>query len=124
MQTHGAHDMDKNQSLTRDEAAAFLKISVHQLRRMAAENRGPKFRKHGTARGAAVRYRVADLLAWQDNPDLTVGCARPANMPNYPRPCGIVLQKTTVTTTAVRPPRLHKYPATISRKPKTRGRSK
>lgn len=110
--------MEPHQSLTREEAAAFLKISVHQLRRMAAENRGPKFRKHGTARGAAVRYRVADLLAWQDNPELTVGCARPANMPTYPRPCATPPRVMVCALKPGKTPRLHKHPATTRRRPR------
>jgi hypothetical protein len=116
--------MDPNESLTREAAAAFLKISVHNLRRMAAENRGPKFFKHGTSRGAAVRYRVADLLRWQENPELTVGCARPANMPTFSPP-GISPPAVLVCPLRHgRKPRKGKPPAPSHRKPTKRRRSK
>ena len=52
--------------LTRKEAATFLNVSVAFLERAVVFGGGPPFIKLGTSKGAAVRYRLADLIAWND----------------------------------------------------------
>ena len=46
--------------LTEDEVAAILSVSVRTLRNWRLLNRGPKFRKFGSA----CRYSLEDLNSW------------------------------------------------------------
>lgn len=51
--------------LTTVEAAVFLKCSPRTLEKLRTiPGRGPKFRRMGNLKGAAVRYCIEDLTAW------------------------------------------------------------
>jgi hypothetical protein len=51
--------------LDRQRAAAFLGLSVHQLKRLAASGRGPAGVKRGTAKQAPIRWHVDELRRWK-----------------------------------------------------------
>jgi predicted DNA-binding transcriptional regulator AlpA len=51
---------EKNDVLTDEEAAAYLKISPHTLRRDRGGSEGPPFVKLGRS----VRYLKLDLIQW------------------------------------------------------------
>jgi len=46
------------------EAAEVLGVSYKTLEYWRAQGRGPDYIKHGSARNAAIRYRVGDLRRW------------------------------------------------------------
>ena len=68
--------------LSRDEAAAYLRLRSCTLARWAREDRGPPFHKLSPARCGRILYAVADLDTW-----VRCGCptntrgARPSSCP-------------------------------------------
>lgn len=54
---------DENRLLTTKQAAAYTTYSPHGLENLRCAGKGPAFIK---VRGGAVAYRLADLLAWQE----------------------------------------------------------
>jgi hypothetical protein len=54
--------------LDRHRAAEFLGISVHQFKRLVAAGKGPACVKRGTAKQATVRWPIAELRAYRDDP--------------------------------------------------------
>lgn len=65
--------MDDNDDITRanrakrgspflntDQAAAYLKLSIRQLKRLRRDGKGPVFRRHSRY----VQYHIDDLDAW------------------------------------------------------------
>jgi hypothetical protein len=52
----------------RREVAAFLRLSEATLRIWACQRKGPKFIKHGTGRGAYVRYARHEVLEYALDP--------------------------------------------------------
>ena len=55
-------DEARNLWLTRKEVAARLKLKEQLLANWASLNRGPVFHKFG----AHCRYRLADVIAWEN----------------------------------------------------------
>lgn len=53
-------------SLNDDQAAEFLNVSKGLLRKFRMLGTGPMYFKIGRSKLAMVRYRMADLLTWQD----------------------------------------------------------
>ena len=54
--------------MTRGEAAELLRMPPSYLSNLKRKRRGPRVHKFGTADRCPVRYRLADLLAWVDDP--------------------------------------------------------
>lgn len=52
--------------LSRDEAAAFLRVAPATLQNWAAHGTGPRYSRSGDVRGRAF-YRRADLLRWLES---------------------------------------------------------
>lgn len=59
----GTDSLGHNRLLTTKEAATFTTYSAHGLENLRCLGRGPAFIK---IRGGSVAYRVADLIAWQE----------------------------------------------------------
>lgn len=70
----------------RPTAAAMMNLSEITLRRMFAENRGPRVCKMGSARASRVRYAVADIHEYMADPAGYQHSARPANCPRWEPP--------------------------------------
>lgn len=64
---HGPEDV----WLTRAEAAARLKLPAKTLAEWASRGKGPRFAKIGRW----TRYRLRDLVAWEDEQFTTGGAA-------------------------------------------------
>ena len=54
---------DENRLLTTREAAAYTPYTAHGLENLRSAGEGPAYVK--ICRGGAVAYRLADLIAWQ-----------------------------------------------------------
>ena len=54
--------------LDRERAAEFLQISTHRLKRLMAAGTGPACVKNGETRQATVRWALAELRAYRDDP--------------------------------------------------------
>jgi hypothetical protein len=54
--------------MTRSEAAELLRMPPSYLSNLKRKRRGPRVHKFGTADRCPVRYRLADVLAWVDDP--------------------------------------------------------
>ena len=54
--------------MTRGEAAELLRMPPSYLSNLKRKRRGPRVHKFGTADRCPVRYRLADVLAWVDDP--------------------------------------------------------
>ena len=54
--------------MTRGEAAELLRMPPSYLSNLKRKRRGPRVHKFGTADRCPVRYRLADVLAWCDDP--------------------------------------------------------
>jgi hypothetical protein len=52
--------------MTEHELAARERVTVRTVREWRQKGTGPKFRKLGPGRGALVRYRWVDYLAWRE----------------------------------------------------------
>lgn len=74
------------QYLTRAEAARYLSVSLTQLRRWYAENRGPAAVKMGTKRASRIRYAVRELDAFMAAPGTYAVATRPEGMPHFEPP--------------------------------------
>ena len=61
-------DLKADELLTRDEAAALLKLEPHTLACMRSEGRGPAVVKLSACRSGAVRYRRSDIEQWLADP--------------------------------------------------------
>lgn len=63
--------------LTEDEFAERIGVAVITVRKWRSQGKGPKFLKTGTAPGstAPVRYRLADIEAWEQSCLVTPGAA-------------------------------------------------
>jgi predicted DNA-binding transcriptional regulator AlpA len=70
----------------RPTAAAMMNLSEVTLRRMFAENRGPRVCKMGTARASRVRYAVSEIAAYMADPPGYTQSARPENCPRWEPP--------------------------------------
>jgi hypothetical protein len=65
---HAAAQAYHAEFLDRHRAAEFLGISVHQLKRLVAAGNAPACVKRGTAKQATVRWPIAELRAYRDDP--------------------------------------------------------
>jgi predicted DNA-binding transcriptional regulator AlpA len=54
----------RDRLLTEGEVAQILGVALNTLRNWRAEQRGPRFVKLGTGRGAPVRYYLSDINAF------------------------------------------------------------
>lgn len=72
--------------LDRRAAAAYLSISLTQLRRWYAEGRGPRAVKMGSKRASRVRYPRAELDRYMAAPTLYAEQTRPDGMPHFEPP--------------------------------------
>lgn len=54
--------------LTRDEAAALMRLSPHTLSCWRSAGKGPAVVKYGASRSAAVRYRRSDIERFLTDP--------------------------------------------------------
>jgi hypothetical protein len=61
-------DLKADELLTREEAAALLKVRPHSLACMRSEGRGPAVVKLSAGRSGAVRYRRSDIERWLADP--------------------------------------------------------
>lgn len=72
--------------LTRRAAAAYLSVSLTQMRRWYANNYGPRAVKMGTKRASRVRYARRELDAFMADPAGYAVAARPEQMPHFEPP--------------------------------------
>jgi hypothetical protein len=52
--------------LTPQDLAERWSVPASALARMRCEGNGPVFVKFGASRSARIRYRLSDVLAWED----------------------------------------------------------
>lgn len=61
-------EKDERDYLTRERAAAYLRISLHQLRRQITAGTSPAYIKRGTTAQAAIRFPRSELAAYLADP--------------------------------------------------------
>jgi hypothetical protein len=64
----GGESLDGNRLLTTKQAAEYTTYSPHGLENLRCAGKGPAFIK---VHGGAVAYRLADLIAWQQQHRVT-----------------------------------------------------
>lgn len=72
--------------LTRPQAAAFLNLSPNTLRRWYADATGPRVVKLGVGRASRVRYPIAELRAFANDPAGYSQQARPDGVGHFEPP--------------------------------------